>query len=313
MMPTPSNMRKDFTAAALELVGTTFFLLLGLGGIQASSAEKLASTTGVTNVEQVLYISTCMGFSLVVCAWMFFRITGSLFNPCITVALMLLGILTPFRGLLYCIAQFLGSILASAILLGLTGTLSVNTVLQPGTTPTQGVFIEMFITCALVVAVLMLACEKHQATAFAPVGIGLTLFSCHLWAVHYTGASMNTARSFGPALVTGFPTSYHWVYWVGPFLGSILGSTFYAVCKHSKYWTLNPHQDTDDYKKSPDDPVLAAQALIEDKNLTRDPRGLVDQISDRLPKLGVSNISRTSAGERSNSTLVSEGPLVSEV
>ncbi|KAJ7470797.1 putative aquaporin 1 [Mycena latifolia] len=306
-----SNMHKDFTAATLELIGTTFFLLLGLGGIQASSAEKLASTTGVTNVEQVLYISTCMGFSLVVCAWMFFRITGSLFNPCITVALMLLGILPPFRGVLYIIAQFLGSVLASALLLGLTGGLSVNTFLQSGTTPAQGVFIEMFITCALVIAVLMLAAEKHQATAFAPVGIGLTLFSCHLWAVHYTGASMNTARSFGPALLTGFPTSYHWIYWVGPFLGSMLGSAFYAVCKQYKYWTLNPHQDTDDHTKSPEDPVLVAQAIIEDRNLTLNPRALVGQISDQLPKLGVVN--RATVRERSSSTLVAEQPLVSAV
>ncbi|KAJ7743305.1 aquaporin-like protein, partial [Mycena olivaceomarginata] len=129
-------------------------------------------------------------------------LTGSLFNPCVTVSLALLGILPPFRGLLYVIAQFMGSILASALLLGLTGTLSVNTSLRPGTSVTQGVFI----TCALVIAVLMLAAEKHQATAFAPIGFGLNLFSCHLFATFYTGASMNTARSFGPALVSGFPT-----------------------------------------------------------------------------------------------------------
>ncbi|KAF8207009.1 aquaporin-like protein [Mycena galopus ATCC 62051] len=294
-MPAPFNIRKDFIAASLELVGTMFFLLLGLGGIQSATAETLTSD-GVTNVERILYISTCMGFSLVVCAWIFFRITGSLFNPCVTVSLVLLGILPPFRGLLYFIAQFLGSVLAAAILLGLTGTLSVNTSLQPGTSPTQGVFIEMFITCALVIAVLMLAAEKHQATAFAPIGIGLTLFSCHLgsFATFYTGASMNTARSFGPALVSGFPTPNHWVYWVGPFLGSLLGSTFYALCKHYKYWTLNPYQDTDDYTKSPDDPL---QTIIEDSRLTLDPRALVGQISERLPKLSVS--SGTSFGGRS--------------
>ena len=45
----------------------------------------------------------------------------------------------------------------------------------------------MFITTALVIAVLMLAAEKHQATPFAPIGIGLTLFACHLFAVFYTG------------------------------------------------------------------------------------------------------------------------------
>ncbi|KAJ6577559.1 putative aquaporin 1 [Mycena capillaripes] len=302
-MPVPFSIRKDITAASMELVGTMFFLLLGLGGIQASTAE---TSDGVTNVERILYISTCMGFALVVCAWIFYRITGSLFNPCVTVSLMLLGILPPFRGLLYIIAQFLGSVLAAALLRGLTGSLSVNTALQPGTSPTQGVFIEMFITCALVIAVLMLAAEKHQATAFAPIGIGLTLFSCHLFATFYTGASMNTARSFGPALVTGFPTSNHWVYWVGPFLGSLLGSTFYAVCKHYKYWTLNPHQDTDDHTKSPDDPVGVAQTIIEDRHLTLDPRALVGQISERLPKLSVS--SGTSFGGRSGSTVVHEAP-----
>ncbi|KAJ7760638.1 putative aquaporin 1 [Mycena maculata] len=299
-MSAPFSTRNDLIAASLELVGTTFFLLLGLGGIQAATAEKASSSAGVTNVEQVLYISTCMGFSLVISAWIFFRITGSLFNPCITVSLMLLGILPPVRGVLYCIAQFLGSILASAILVGLTGPLSVNTVLQPGTTPTQGVFIEMFITCALVIAVLMLAAEKHHATAFAPIGIGLTLFSCHLWAVFYTGASMNTARSFGPAVITRFSTPNHWVYWVGPFLGSIVGSTFYTICKHYKYETLNPHQDTSDCTKSPDDPVVVAQSLIEERNISLAPRAL----AERLPKLSVS--STTSVPARSGSTLVSE-------
>ncbi|KAJ7220286.1 aquaporin-like protein [Mycena pura] len=287
-----ANFRRDLLAASLEFVGTTLFLLLGLGGIQAVTAEKASSAGHVTDVDQALYIATCMGLSLVVCAWIFFRITGSLFNPCITVSLMLLGILPPFRGLLYCVAQFLGSILASAILLGLTGTLSVNTFLSPRTTPTKGIFIEMFITGTLVIAVLMLAVEKHQVTAFAPVGIGLTLFSCHLFAVYYTGASMNTARSFGPALVSGFPTADHWVYWVGPLLGSIIGSTFYVVCKHCQYWTLNPHQDTNDHTKSPGDPVGVAHVLV-------------GQISERLPRLSVSTGS--SRRGRGSSTLAPDG------
>ncbi|CAK5269250.1 unnamed protein product [Mycena citricolor] len=281
------NLRNDLLAALLELVGTTLFLLLGLGGIQASTRETLASPHGVSDVQQVI-------------------ITGSLFNPCITASLVMLGILPLFRGFLYCIAQFVGSIAAAAILRGLTGPLTVNTVLNPETSRTQGLIIEMFITCALVIAVLMLAAEKHQATAFAPVGIGLTLYSCHLFAVNYTGASMNTARSFGPAVISGFSSSDHWIYWVGPFMGSVLGSAFYAACKHYKYWTLNPHQDTDDYTKSPDNPVIIAKAIIEERNLTLNPRVIVNQISDRIPKLSIPSGSGSSRG-RSNSTLVEEG------
>ncbi|KDQ24900.1 hypothetical protein PLEOSDRAFT_1078869 [Pleurotus ostreatus PC15] len=185
-----------------------------------------------SDTQRYLYISTSMGFSLLVSAWLFFRITGGLFNPNVSLSLMLVGAIRPVRCAMYCIAQLAGAIAAAAVVRGLTeGRLRVNTALGPRTSPAQGVFIEMFITAALVVSVLMLAAEKHQATPFAPIGIGLTLFSGHLFAVYYTGAAMNTARSFGPAVVTGFPDSHHWVYWLGPFLGSLLGSAFYGLLK----------------------------------------------------------------------------------
>ncbi|KAF7327378.1 Aquaporin 1 [Mycena kentingensis (nom. inval.)] len=302
------TVRADFIAAFLELIGTTLFLLLGLGGIQAVNAEESRSDHEVSKVTSVLYVSTCMGFSLVVCAWVFFRITGSLFNPAITVALVFLGIIPPFRGLLYFLAQFGGSVLASLLLVALTGELTVHTTLNAQTTPVQGVFIELFITGTLVLAVLFLAAEKHQATAFAPVGIGLTLFSCHLFACFYTGASMNPARSFGPAVISGFPTPHHWVYWVGTFSGAMIASAFYGCCKLCKYQQLNPHQDTDDDTKSPDNPMAIAQAIIQEL----DPRrlGLVGQISERLPKLSVSSGHSSSVRARSNSTL---NPVEEEV
>jgi aquaporin related protein len=85
-----------------------------------------------------------------------------------------------------------------------------STVPSVGTSRVQAVFIEMFITAALVFAVIMLAAEKHRLTAFAPIGIGLTLFAGELFALEFTGGSMNTARSFGPAVMTNFWNS-HWV------------------------------------------------------------------------------------------------------
>ncbi|KAF9238540.1 aquaporin-like protein [Melanogaster broomeanus] len=249
----------DAKAAALEFVGTTFFLLLGLGGIQAASGVELVSGT---NLELALYISTCMGFSLLVSAWLFFRVTGGLFNPNITLALFLVGVVGPVRFILFCIAQLLGAIAASAIVYALTpGPLRVNTFLEPGINAAQGVFIEMFITGALITAVLMLAAEKHTVTPFAPVGIGLTLFVGHLFAVAYTGASMNTARAFGPAVVTGFAFpghSTHWVYWVGPFLGSLLGTATYALFKYMDYQVLTPTQASTRPEDSPQGPAIFA-------------------------------------------------------
>jgi len=102
----------------------------------------------------------------------------------------------------------------------------------------------------------MLAAEKHQVTPFAPVGIGLTLFVCELWSIYYTGGAVNTARAFGPAVVTGFPFGTQWVYWVGPCLGSFLGSVFYAILKHWNYTVINPDQAVTDARKSPQDPVV---------------------------------------------------------
>jgi aquaporin related protein len=236
-----STFREDCQAAFLEFVGTLCFLFLGLGGIQAS---KIEAQSGGSDIEKVLYISTSMGFSLLVSVWLFYRTSGGVFNPNIAFALLLVGAIKPVRFVLYCVAQLGGAIAAAGLLLVLTpGPLAVNTTLAPNITIAQGVFIEMIITAILIFAVLMLAVEKHPATPFAPIGIGLTLFVGHLFAVIYTGAGMNTARAFGPAAVTGFPDKNHWVYWIGPSIGAILAPLFYAIQKYYGYFMLNPGQD----------------------------------------------------------------------
>jgi len=58
----------------------------------------------------------------------------------------------------------------------------------------------------------MVAVEKHKSTFLAPLAIGLTLFVAHLVGIHFTGASLNPARSFGPDLVAGDFPQYHWIY-----------------------------------------------------------------------------------------------------
>lgn len=244
-----ANMTDDLFAALLEYCGTTTFLTLAFGGVQASAYEAQVESQTPFSVERVMYISLSFGLSLLVSAWLFFRVTGGLFNPNVSLALMLVGVITPVRFVLFCLAQLAGGITAAGLVLALTPgslqsksvinlllhdfpllTKTHSTTLAAGINPAQAVFIEAFITAALCLAVLMLAAEKHNATPFAPVstalcstlstrtdtvlsqvGIGLTLLTCHLFAVNYTGAGMNTARSFGPAVVTGFPHGSHWI------------------------------------------------------------------------------------------------------
>ncbi|KAH9444087.1 hypothetical protein Pst134EB_026472 [Puccinia striiformis f. sp. tritici] len=262
-----ADIKKDLIAAFGEFLGTITFLLIGLGGIQAAATSDAAftkrtsssvneagsSTTAVPGIAQLSYISLSMGLSLVFSAWIFYRATGAAFNPFdnVSFALLLIGAIKPVRFVLYVIAQFAGAIVASALLKALIpGPMTTTPALGAGATKAQGVFIEAFVTCALVLCVLFLAVEKHKSTFLAPVGIGLTLLAGHLFAVVFTGASMNTARAFGPAVFTGFDGD-HWIYWVGPTIGSLFAVIIYLTLKYHKYWLLNEGQDTDEACKSP--------------------------------------------------------------
>lgn len=156
----------------------------------------------------------------------------------------LVGALPYIRGVLLIISQILGGITAAAICSALfPGPLTVRTSLGGGTTVVQGLFIEMFLTAELVFTIFMLAAEKYKGTFIAPGGIGLSLFIAELTGVYFTGGSVNPARSFGPSVVSHSFYSYHWIYWVGPILGSLLASGFYKFIKMLEYETANPNQD----------------------------------------------------------------------
>lgn len=164
-----------------------------------------------------------------------------------TFALWACGAVEPIRAVCLFLSQILGSITASALVLAVLPTpLNVRTTLADGTSLAQGVFIEALMTSQLVFAILMLAKEKHKSTFIAPVGIGLALFIAELVGVYYTGGSLNPARSLGPCIITNQYDSEHWVYWVGPFIGSLLAVGFYKFIKMLEYEMANPGQDGDD-------------------------------------------------------------------
>lgn len=164
------------------------------------------STAATANTSNLLYIALSFGFSLAVNAWIFFRVSGGLFNPAVSLGMALVGALTPLRAALLSVSQILGGITGAAIIQAITpGTLNVRTQLGAGTTVVQGLFMEMFLTSLyvysifaktwliprLMIAILLLAAEKHKATFIAPIGIGLALFVAELLGVYYTGGSLN--------------------------------------------------------------------------------------------------------------------------
>jgi aquaporin related protein len=182
----PLRIRNRSVAMISEFVGTFLFMLIGLGGnsaviTDAAVAAQFGGGEASADPAKILFIATVWGAAVTVNAWAFFRISGGLFNPAVTMALMLIRAVPPVDGLLDIFSQLVGSILASAIAYGLLppGALAA-TELGNTTTVTQGLFIEMFITAQVVIAVFMLATEKHKATFIAPIGIGLTVFACVL-------------------------------------------------------------------------------------------------------------------------------------
>ena len=121
----------------------------------------------------------------------------------------------------------------------------------------------MFLTAQLVFTIFMLAAEKHRATFIAPIGIGLSLFIAELLGVYYTGGSLNPARSFGPCVILHSFHGYHWIYWVGPILGSMLASGFYLFIKALEYETVNPEQDAQGNEGHHFDPTTGSEKKID--------------------------------------------------
>jgi len=253
------GIKQDLIAAGGEFVGTTMFLFLALGGAKtaqnsATSSQLETAATVSLSQQTILFISLSFGFSLLVTAWIFYRITGGLFNPAVTLALWLIGGVPTLRACMLVVSQIAGGIAGAGLVAAMTpygGVENTMTTLAEFVNIGQGLMIEAFLTAMLVFAVLMLAAEKHKATFIAPIGIGLVLFVCQLFGTLWTGCGMNPARAFGPSVISRDFPGYHWIYWVGPFIGSLIATGFYILLKLFDYGSVVLGQDSDDVQTAP--------------------------------------------------------------
>ncbi|KAL2850691.1 aquaporin-like protein [Aspergillus pseudoustus] len=248
MLHLADTTRNNFIAIAGEFTGTFLFLFFSFAGTQVANTPKPVDGAP-PNTPALLYSSLAFGFSLMVNVWAFYRVTGGLFNPAVTLALCLVGGMPPIRGVLVFAAQLIGGIASAGVVSCLfPGSLNVATRLGGGASISQGLFIEMFLTAQLVFVIIMIAVVKHKSTFLAPVAIGLTFFVTEMIGDYYTGGSLNPARSLGPDVINRTFPGYHWIYWVGPLLGSLLACGFYYFLRMFSYESVNPGQDFNEWE-----------------------------------------------------------------
>jgi len=219
------NTGQKFVA---EFIGTFTLLLFGVGSI---CAVQQAGNGGTG----LLGIAFAHGLAIAVMFSAAGHISGGHFNPSITAAFWVTRRIGTLEALLYCIAQLLGASAASFLITRFfleevwrRATLGVPT-LASDVSPVIGILVEAVLTFLLVFVFFGTAADKDCAFGkAAPFAIGLTITGDMLAGAVLTGAAMNPARAFGPALV-----GHYWanqvVYWVGPLAGGIAAGSLYSL------------------------------------------------------------------------------------
>ncbi|KAB8335232.1 aquaporin [Scytonema tolypothrichoides VB-61278] len=202
-----------------EAIGTFTLVFAGTGAVMVNDISKGA----ITHVG----ISFVFGAIVAALIYAMGHLSGAHFNPAVTLAFWTSGFFPKHQVLPYVIAQSLGAIAASALLL-----MSLGRVANLGVTlPLNGNWLQSLVLETVLTFILMLVIfgsglDRRAHIGFAGLAIGLTVGVEAAFMGPITGASMNPARSFGPALV-GAIWQYHWVYWVGPILGAQLAVIVY--------------------------------------------------------------------------------------
>ncbi|KAM7012649.1 aquaporin-4-like [Tautogolabrus adspersus] len=212
-------------------VGAEFFAMLIFVLLSLGSTINWGAVEEVPHPPDLLLISLCFGLSIATMVQCFGHISGAHINPAVTAAMVVTRKISLAKAAFYLLAQCVGAIVGAAILSGVTpasvrggmGITTVNKSISVG----NALVVELFITFQLVFTVFATCDHKRSdLKGSSALAIGLSVCIGDLFAIPYTGASMNPARSFGPAMVT-WSWDNHWVYWVGPSLGGALAAALY--------------------------------------------------------------------------------------
>ena len=215
-----------------EMVGTFVLTLLGCGtAVSLNCGADTASVVGT---------ALAFGLAVVAMAYTIGGVSGCHINPAITVGCLLSKRISGKDACGYIVFQIIGAIIAAAVLYAITsvtttpfgGTLTGANSCAGAGSQLAGFIVEAVLTFIFVLVVLGTTDSKKGAGNFAGLAIGLSLVLIHLVGIHYTGTSVNPARSIGPALFEGGQALCDlWVFIVGPLVGGALAACIWKCIK----------------------------------------------------------------------------------
>ena len=211
-------------ATLAEAIGT--FILVGMGSLAIVSAAG-------QQLPSVLVVPFGFGFGLLAAMTIFGHVSGGHFNPAVTLGALFDGRIDVLGAIGYWIAQLVGAIVASLMILEIFTAQGQQVVAATMTSGASGigdgvVFAVETVMTTIFVAVILTVTRKQPT--MAPVVIALTLMVIHFATIPISGASVNPARSLAPAIVSGKLVSGQtaiWVYLAGPMLGGLIGWGIY--------------------------------------------------------------------------------------
>ncbi|MED6220299.1 aquaporin-like protein [Stylosanthes scabra] len=214
-------------AGLAEFISTLIFVFAGSG---SSIAYNKLTNDGPATPTGLIAAAIAHAFALFVAVSVGANISGGHVNPAVTFGAFVGGNITFLRGIVYVIAQLLGSIVAALLLKFVTASTVPAFALSSGVGVGEALVLEIVLTFGLVYTVYATAVDPKKGSlgTIAPIAIGFIVGANILVGGAFDGASMNPAVSFGPAVVS-WSWSNHWIYWVGPLVGGGLAGVIYEV------------------------------------------------------------------------------------
>ncbi|HET9897851.1 MAG TPA: aquaporin [Streptosporangiaceae bacterium] len=208
-----------------ELFGTFLLVFVAVGGPMTNarfgshgiSTAALVISPGLMVLAVIMFMGT---------------VSGAHLNPAVTIGFWIRGDFPARRVPMYIVAQYAGAVAATLVLVAIVGNQGTAglTLPGPGVSSVDAMFWEAVITVGLVSVILGTASGAQQIGAMSAVAVGSYIALAGLIGVHVSGASMNPARSLGPALVLGNWTSW-WAYLAGPLIGAAAAVAFALVLR----------------------------------------------------------------------------------